>query len=73
MLERIKKDPVLFISGILAIVSCFFVHPDKEYIGYVDFRVLSILFCMMIVVIRRSWSGMKWIFCAGQVFGMYGS
>ena len=25
-------------------------HPDKEYIGYVDFRVLSILFCMMIVV-----------------------
>ena len=50
MLERIKKDPVLFISGILAVVSCFFVHPDKEYIGYVDFRVLSILFCMMIVV-----------------------
>ena len=50
MLERIKKDPVLFISGILAIVSCFFVTPDKEYIGYVDFRVLSILFCMMIVV-----------------------
>ncbi len=50
MLERIKKDPVLFISGILAIVSCFFVHPDKDYIGYVDFRVLAILFCMMLVV-----------------------
>lgn len=50
MLERIKKDPVLFISGILAIVSCFFVPPDKEYFGYVDFRVLSILFCMMLVV-----------------------
>ena len=50
MLERVKKDPVLFISGILAIVSCFFVHPDEKYIGYVDFRVLAILFCMMIVV-----------------------
>lgn len=50
MLERIKKDPVLFISGILAIVSCFFVHPDMEYVGYVDFRVLAILFCMMLVV-----------------------
>ena len=50
MIERIKKDPVFFISGILAIVSCFFVHPDKEYLGYIDFRVLSILFCMMIVV-----------------------
>ncbi len=50
MLERIKKDPVFFISGILAVVSCFFVHPDSEYIGYVDLRVLSILFCMMLVV-----------------------
>lgn len=50
MLERIKKDPVFFISGILAIVSCFFVHPDMKYLGYIDFRVLSILFCMMIVV-----------------------
>ena len=50
MIERIKKDPVFFISGILAIVSCFFVHPDMEYLGYIDFRVLSILFCMMIVV-----------------------
>ena len=50
MLERFKKDPVLFISGILAIVSCFIVHPDMEYIGYVDFRVLAILFCMMLVV-----------------------
>ena len=50
MLERIKKDPVFFISGLLAIVSCFFVHPDKEYLGYIDFRVLAILFCMMLVV-----------------------
>ena len=48
MLERFKKDPVLFISGILAIVSCFIVHPDTEYIGYIDFRVLAILFCMML-------------------------
>ena len=50
MTERIKKDPVFFISGILAIVSCFFVHPDLEYLGYIDFRVLSILFCMMLVI-----------------------
>jgi Na+/H+ antiporter NhaD/arsenite permease-like protein len=50
MLERIKKDPVFFISGILAIVSCFFVSPDKKYLEYIDFRVLAILFCMMLVV-----------------------
>ncbi|MBO4241819.1 MAG: citrate transporter [Clostridiales bacterium] len=50
MLEHFKKDPVFFVSGILALVSCFFVRPDLEYIGYVDFRVLGILFCMMLVV-----------------------
>lgn len=50
MLERIKKDPVFFISGILAIVSCFFVKPDEKYLEYIDFRVLAILFCMMLVV-----------------------
>ena len=50
MLERIKKDPVFFISGILAIVSCFFVTPDAKYLEYIDFRVLAILFCMMLVV-----------------------
>ena len=50
MLERIKKDPVFFISGILAIVSCFFVRPDAKYLEYIDFRVLAILFCMMLVV-----------------------
>jgi len=50
MLKYIKKDPVLFASGILAIVSCFFVHPDQEYPGYIDWRVLGILFSMMLVV-----------------------
>ena len=50
MLRYIKKDPVLFASGILAIVSCFFVHPDQEYFGYIDWRVLGILFSMMLVV-----------------------
>ena len=50
MLRYIKKDPVLFTSGILAIVSCFFVHPDPEYLGYIDWRVLGILFSMMLVV-----------------------
>ena len=50
MLKYLKKDPVLFISGILAIVSCFFVHPDQEYLAYIDWRVLGILFSMMLVV-----------------------
>ncbi len=50
MADKIKKDPVLVISGILACISCFFVHPDMEYIGYINFRVLAILFALMLVV-----------------------
>lgn len=45
-----KKDPVLIISGVLAFVSMFFVFPDKEYIGYLDFHVLALLFCLMCVM-----------------------
>lgn len=50
----IKKETVLSVSGILAILSMFFVTPSKKYIDYIDFRVLSLLFCLMIVV-----SGLK--------------
>lgn len=45
-----KKEAVLSIAIVLAIVSSFFVHPDKEYIGYIDFRTLAILFCLMAVM-----------------------
>lgn len=45
-----KKEAVLSIAFILAIVSAFFVHPDKEYLGYIDFRTLGILFCLMAVM-----------------------
>lgn len=45
-----KKEAVLSISIVLAIISAFFVHPDKEYFGYIDFRTLAILFCLMSVM-----------------------
>ena len=48
--EIFKKDSILFISGILAVLSCFFVKPDSSYIGYINFRVLAILFSLMLVV-----------------------
>lgn len=54
MLQRvkafIKKEPVFFISALCAVITVFFVPPDKEYLGYIDFRVLSILLCLMAVV-----------------------
>ena len=45
-----KKEAVLTIAFVLAIVSSFLVHPDKEYLGYIDFRTLGILFCLMAVM-----------------------
>lgn len=50
MIKFLKKEPVLVISFLAAIVSCFFVVPGKEYIDYIDFRVLALLFCLMSAV-----------------------
>lgn len=46
----IKKEAVLSTAGILAVISSFIVRPSREYISYIDFRVLSLLFCLMLVV-----------------------
>lgn len=52
-----KKETVFSIAALLAVISAFFVTPSKEYISYIDFRVLSILFCLMILVagLREQW------------------
>ena len=46
----VKKEAVLCISAVLAIVSMFFVPPDGAYIEYIDFRTLYLLFSLMAVV-----------------------
>lgn len=48
--ELFQKETVLCIAVLLAIISAFIVIPDKEYIGYIDFRTLAILFCLMSVM-----------------------
>lgn len=50
VLEFCKKEIVLIISFILAVITACFVAPDKEYLAYVDFRILAILFCLMAVM-----------------------
>lgn len=50
LLNFLKKEPVLSIAAFLAIGSCFFVVPDKEYISYCNFEVLGILLSLMLVV-----------------------
>lgn len=54
MLENIfsflKKEIILTISCILAILSCFIIHPDSQYLKYVDIHTILILFCLMAVM-----------------------
>ena len=45
-----KKEAVLTIAILLAVVSTLFVWPDKEYLKYIDFRTLALLFCLMAVM-----------------------
>lgn len=44
------KEIVLIIASIVAITSMFFVPPSQSYLEYIDFPVLSLLFCLMLVV-----------------------
>ena len=46
----LRREPVLMIAALAAIVSCFFVLPDRAYLGYMDYRTLSLLYCLMTVV-----------------------
>lgn len=46
----IKKETVLVITLIAAIISAFFVPPSVKYIEYIDFGVLAILLSLMLVI-----------------------
>lgn len=45
-----KKETILCISGILAAVSACIIPPDREYMSYLDTKVLVLLFCLMAVM-----------------------
>ena len=45
-----KKNTVVCIAALLAIVTSFFVPPDKEYLHYFDLRTLTCLFLTLAVI-----------------------
>ena len=49
-LRFFKKEAVLCIALLLAVVSAFFVPPSAEYIGYIDWDTLALLFGLMAVM-----------------------
>ena len=57
LLHFFKQETVLCAAFVLAAVSMLFVPPDKEYLGYIDFRTLAILFCLMSVMAGLQKSG----------------
>ena len=46
----LRREPVLIIAALAALLSCFFVPPDGAYWGYLDWRTLALLYCLMTVV-----------------------
>ena len=45
-----KSNTVMLIAAFAALVTSFIVPPDKEYLGYFDFKTLTCLFCVLAVV-----------------------
>lgn len=46
----LQQETVLCIAAVLAAISTFFVKPDRQYLSYIDFRTLAILFCLMTII-----------------------
>ena len=46
----LKREMVLCAAAFLALLSMFFVKPDRGYVDYLDARVLALLFCLMTVM-----------------------
>ena len=66
MLNRIrnfiKKETVLCVAAVCAVATMFLVPPDSTYIGYIDFKVLCLLMCLMAVVAGFEGCGaFKWL------------
>lgn len=46
----VKKEIVLSVATLAAIITCVFIPIDKQYFGYFDCKTLVCLFCMLAVV-----------------------
>lgn len=57
VIKFLKKETVFSIAIIMAVVSAFFVPPSAKYIDYLDFKVLTLLFNLMLIVagIKEQW------------------
>lgn len=45
-----KKETILCVAGLLAVISMIWIPPGGEYMGYINWQVLVLLFCLMSVM-----------------------
>lgn len=62
----VKQNAVMLIAFVAALVTSFIVPPDGEYLGYFDFRTLTCLFTVLLVVcalknVRFFYTVAEWI------------
>lgn len=48
--QLIRENMVLFLAGTAALASMIVVPPTAAYAGYINMPVLSVLFCLMVVI-----------------------
>ena len=46
----IKKETVLTVAFLLAVISAFLITPDREYIEYIDWNTLLLLYSLMAIM-----------------------
>lgn len=46
----LKREVILCVAFVLALISCFFVKPDIQFFSYIDYRTLSILLVLMLTM-----------------------
>ena len=50
VIKFVKKDTVLCVSFVLAVISVIMVPVDRQYIEYIDYRTLGLLLGLMIIM-----------------------
>ena len=64
-----RREPVLVISFVCAAASMAFVPPSEAYGAYFDWKVLSLLFCLMAVVAGLQECNVFAVFCQRLLTG----
>lgn len=50
LMRFIKKNVVFCVAAVAAVITCFLIPPDREYLSYFDWKTLACLFLTLAVV-----------------------